>query len=111
MPFLDVLVQQEDEKLTTSIYTKPTNPRFCLNGRSECSAKYKDATISVYIRRALTHCSMWKLVHQEIECFTQVLINNRFSEKDVSHLTKMFIGSWYNKKQREKKEEDISIFL
>ncbi|XP_050699344.1 uncharacterized protein LOC126986892 [Eriocheir sinensis] len=110
MPFLDVLVQQEDGRFTTSVYTKPTNPGFCLNGRSECPTKYKDSTICAYIRRALTHCSTWKRVHQEIERSTQVLINNGFSEKDISRLTKKIIDGWHSKKQKEEKKEDISIF-
>ncbi|XP_063884694.1 uncharacterized protein LOC135113369 [Scylla paramamosain] len=110
MPFLDVLVQQEEGRFTTSVYTKPTNPGLCLNGRSECPTRYKDSTISAYIRRALTHCSTWKQVHQKIQRSTQVLINNNFSEKDINRLVKKIVDSWHNKKQQEDKKESINIF-
>ncbi|MPC75067.1 hypothetical protein E2C01_069451 [Portunus trituberculatus] len=109
MLFLDVLVSQENEKFITTVYTKLTNPGYCLNGRSECPQKYKDSTIGAYIRRALTHCSMWKQVHEEIERSSQVLVNNGFSEKDIHRLTRKIINSWYNKKENVKKEE-IEIF-
>ena len=83
MPFLDILVKQTNESFTTEVYVKATNPGLCLNGRSECPQRYKDSTIGAYIRRALTHCSTWQQVHQEIERSTQVLVNNGFREKDI----------------------------
>ena len=76
MPFLDVLVTQHHEKFTTDVYVKPTNSGHCLNGRSECPQRYKDSTIAAYIRRAITHCSAWKEVHEEIRRSTNVLLNN-----------------------------------
>ena len=110
MPFLDVLVQQQDGKFSTTVYNKPTNPGLCLNGRSECPTRYKDSTISAYIRRALTHCSTWKQVHLEIERSTQVLLNNGFCEKDINRLTKKILDSWLSKKQIEENKENINIF-
>ncbi|KAG0696538.1 hypothetical protein GWK47_003104 [Chionoecetes opilio] len=84
MPFLDFLVTQKEESFITNVYVKPTNPGHCLNGESKCPQRYKDSTIGAYIRRALTHCSTWQLVHKEIERSTQVLINNGFSERDIN---------------------------
>ena len=57
LPFLDVLVKMGSENFNTEVYTKPTNNGQCLNGRSECPQKYKDSTVTAYIRRAITHCS------------------------------------------------------
>ena len=111
MPFLDVLVTQAADKFNTQVYTKPTNPGLCLNGRSECPQKYKDSTIGAYIRRALTHSSTWEQVHQEIERITQVLNRNGFNVEDISRQTKRIIDKWYNNKQEEKeKKEEIKIY-
>ena len=111
MPFLDILVKQDNERFNTEVYTKPTNPGLCLNGRSECPQKYKDSTIGAYIRRALTHCSTWKQVHQEIERSTQVLINNGFCEKDISRQTKNIVNSWFNRSNQESdKKEEIKVY-
>ncbi|XP_050705525.1 uncharacterized protein LOC126990941, partial [Eriocheir sinensis] len=56
MPFLDILVKQDQDAFNTAVYVKATNPCLCLNGGSECPKRYKDSTIVAYIRRALTHC-------------------------------------------------------
>ena len=109
IPFLDILVRQDGETFNTQVYTKPTNPGHCLNGKSECPQRYKDSTIGAYIRRALTHCSTWKQVHDEIERATQVLINNGFSEQDITRQTKKIVDSWYNQDTTEKKNE-IKVF-
>ncbi|KAG0724373.1 putative uncharacterized transposon-derived protein F52C9.6 [Chionoecetes opilio] len=109
MPFLDVLVMQKEESFITNVYVKPTNTGHCLNGESECPQRYKDSTIGAYIRRALTHCSTWQLMHKEIERFTQVLINNGFSERDINRQTKKIMENWYNP-NATKKSEDITIF-
>ena len=50
LPFLDVLVKMGSENFNTEVYTKPTNNGQCLNGRSECPQKYKDSTVTAYIR-------------------------------------------------------------
>ncbi|KAG0716794.1 hypothetical protein GWK47_008822 [Chionoecetes opilio] len=109
MPFLDVLVTQEEESFITNVYVKPTNTGHCLNGESECPQRYKDSTIGAYIRRALTHCSTWQLMHKEIERSTQVLINNGFSERDINRQTKKILENWYNP-NATKKSHDITIF-
>ena len=110
MPFLDVLVNQDGDSFNTQVFVKPSNPGHCLNGKSECPQRYKDSTIGAYIRRALTHCSTWKQVHEEIERSTQVLVNNGFSDADVKRCTKKIIDKWYNSNNTPGDKEDIVIF-
>ena len=111
MPSLDVLVKLSYESFNTTVYVKITNPGHCPNGRSECPQRYKDSTIGAYIRRALTHCSTWQQVHQEIvERSTQVLVNNGFREKDIARQTKKIIDRWYNSNAPNEKKNDIVIF-
>ncbi|XP_076067661.1 uncharacterized protein LOC143040452 [Oratosquilla oratoria] len=66
MPFLDILVKQQQGKFNIAIYVKLTNKGQCMNGRSECPQRYKNSTIRAYIRRALTHCSTWTKAHTEM---------------------------------------------
>ena len=96
LPFLDVLVNQQQGKFNTEVYCKPTNPGLCLNGRSECPDRYKRSTISAYVRRALTHCSSWSSVHKELERITQVLINNGYSNKEVSKSITHHLDKWHS---------------
>ncbi|XP_076034579.1 uncharacterized protein LOC143021171 [Oratosquilla oratoria] len=114
IPFLDILVKQQNESFNTSVYTKPTDTGHCLNGNSECPQRYKDATIGAYIRRALTHCSSWHQVHYEIERSTQVLINNGFSEKDIRRQTSKIIDNWYkngsSNQHKENNNNKINLY-
>ena len=65
--FLDVSIDARDTNFTTSVYRKETNDGRCLNGKSECPACYTDSVFKAYVHRALTHCSTWPLVHQELQ--------------------------------------------
>ncbi|XP_068212601.1 uncharacterized protein [Palaemon carinicauda] len=67
------------ETLSRTIYIKPTNLDLCLNGDSECPARYKASTVKAYIHRALSHCSSLADTHQELDRVTQVLVNNGYS--------------------------------
>ena len=53
IPFLDVYLEAENDKFTTTVYRKPTDTGTCMNGRSECSEEYKRGVIRAYVRRAL----------------------------------------------------------
>ena len=104
LPFLDVLVKMGSENFNTEVYTKPTNNGQCLNGRSECPQKYKDSTVTAYIRRAITHCSDWKSVHAEIKRSTDVLLTNGYSKNEIEKQTNRILDNWYNKKESNKVE-------
>ena len=112
LPFLDVLVKvRQDGKFSTSVFVKASNPGHCLNGISECPQKYKESTISAYIRRALTHCNEWKNVHKELERASQILINNGFSHREIEKSTKKILDNWYNNKiPNTAAEHTIEIF-
>ena len=80
LPFLDVLVKQEDGRFKTSVYTKATNTGRCLNARGECPDTYKRSVVSAYVKRAFTHCSSWKDLHSELDRIRQLLTNNGYQD-------------------------------
>ncbi|XP_068226495.1 uncharacterized protein [Palaemon carinicauda] len=94
LPFLDVLISSTNEGFHTTIYTKPTNLGMCLNGESECPARYKASTIKAFVRRALIHCLSWTDTHKELERATQVLINNGYTNKQVQCEVRAAIDKW-----------------
>merc|ERR1711874_713607 len=100
----DVLVKMGNDKFNTEVYTKPTNNGQCLNGRSECPQKYKDSTITAYIRRAITHCNDWKGVHVEIKRSTDVLLANGYNKDNIEKQTNKILDNWYNNKESNKVE-------
>ena len=110
MPFLDVLISQQGACFSTKVYVKESNMGHCLNGESECPQRYKDSAITAYIRRALTHCSTWALVHKELERATQVLLNNGFSNKDINRNIKNSVDKWYRGDDKTNDKEEIIIY-
>ena len=66
-----------------------------MNGESECPQRYKDATISAFFRRALTHCSTWQETQKEIDRVQQLLVNNGYSNSEVQAKLRRIIDAWY----------------
>ncbi|XP_066976055.1 uncharacterized protein [Macrobrachium rosenbergii] len=81
LPFLDVMVTKMERNLKTSVYTKSNNLGLCLNGDSECPARFKTTTVRTFIRRALSHCSTWQDTNKEFERAAQMLVNNNSSTR------------------------------
>ena len=59
------------------------------------------------MRGALTHCSTWTQVHQEIERSSQVLTNNGFSNNEIQRVTKKIIDKWYQNNNEQQQEQEI----
>ena len=114
LPFLDVMLSQENRnQFVTHVYKKPTNLGLCLNGHSECPDRYKRSAINAYIRRALTHCSSWPATTKEIDDATQMLVNNGFSNKEITSQIRKTIDKWYlnqNQDNHNVPQEDIKVF-
>ncbi|MEL6606432.1 MAG: reverse transcriptase domain-containing protein, partial [Cyanobacteria bacterium J06614_10] len=105
LPFLDVLVKQDNEgRVSTSVYTKPTNPGLCLNGESECPQRYKDTTIAAFFRRALTHCSSWAATVKEFDRVCQLLVNNGHSNHDCKRVKQRILSKWREQQQQQQQQ-------
>ena len=88
LPFLDVHIDASDKTFVTTVFRKPTDAGRCMSGDSECSDKYKDSVVRAYIIRAIKHCSTWPLLHQELQRVRQLLVNNRYTHKDIDDQTR-----------------------
>ncbi|XP_064101711.1 uncharacterized protein LOC135212192 [Macrobrachium nipponense] len=95
LPFLDVLITMTTPKMTTTVYTKSTNLGLCLNGESECPARFKTTTVRAFVRRALTHCSAWQDTHLELDRASQMMINNGYSIKLINREIRTALNKWY----------------
>ena len=95
LPFLDVLVRQEDGHFKTSVFTKATNTGRCLNARGECPETYKRSVVSAYVKRAFTHCSSWKDLHTELDRIRQLLTNNGYQDDMIEAAIKKKMDAFY----------------
>ena len=56
LPFLNVLVQKQNNTYKTTVYRKPTDSGKCLNAISECPNRYKTTVIKGFLIRAKKLC-------------------------------------------------------
>ena len=79
IPFLDVLIDTNNNKFTTSTYKKPVNKNSStLNFQSECPYRYKKAIINNLLTRAKLISSSKTIFYTELKNIKQTLINNGF---------------------------------
>ena len=45
LPFLDLMVINQDDDFSTDVYVKPTNLGRCMNGNGDCTDSYKRGVI------------------------------------------------------------------
>jgi len=99
LPFLDVLKIYDTSRFSTSVYVKPTDTGICLNGKSECPEKYKEAVVMSYVKRAWTTCSTYEFFEAEIARVKQVLVNNSYQNRLIDRTIKTFLEKAINPKQ------------
>ena len=95
LPFLDVLVKQQEGQFKTTVFTKTTNVGRCLNARGECPEAYKKSVVSAYVKRALTHCTSWREVNSELDRIRQLLTNNGYADRIIETAIKKKIDEFY----------------
>lgn len=101
-PFPKCTVSTNESGFSTTVYIKQTNMGLCLDGNSECTQCYMHSTINAYIRHALTHCSTWKNVHQELERLTEMLINNGYPNNESTTAINRTINKWHLIEEKNK---------
>lgn len=111
IPFLDVLVDTENNMFKTTVHRKATNTGSCLNAHSECPSRYKISVIRSFIRRAVNHCSTWSDLHTEFVRMKQILVNNGYSNTDIDTEIKKYMDRAVTEKKRDvTKKNRLTLF-
>ena len=63
LPFLDMIIERRDGRLTSGWYQKPTDTEFCLSCYACAPQKYKRNTIQAMVKRITKVCSTWQKFH------------------------------------------------
>lgn len=105
--FLDVLLNNKNGPIETSVHTKKTSTGDCINYNGICPEKYKVSTIKTFLHRAYNISSNWQLFHHEVEKIKQRLVNNNFPMKIIDRTIEEFI----NKKFPNTAEKPINCNL
>ena len=88
--FLDVMLQKEGNKLTTSVYVKNTNDGTCINYNSICPDRYKTGVIKTLLHRAFHLSSKWEDFRCETQRLRQLFVNNNFPIRVVDETIDKF---------------------
>ena len=101
LPFLNVLVEKEDERFKTNVYRKPTDIGSCMNANGDCPNQYKSSVIKGYLYRAEKLSTEKTDMFLEFDRAKQILVNNGFSNKLVDDEIRSFLKRDVNKKSKE----------
>jgi hypothetical protein len=76
--FLDVLVTQDEDKLTTSLYRKPTHTGLYMLWDCNQNRRYKIGLIKTLVIRIYRICSTTSLINKELQLLKTTLTNNGY---------------------------------
>ena len=84
-------------ELNTSVYRKKIYAGDCLNFKSICPAKYKEAVVKTLLHRAFNISSTWEAFHNEITSKKQLLVNDEYPIKLIDEQISNFLSLKFNK--------------
>ena len=111
--FLDIEINKNNNKFTTSIYRKPTFTGLMMNFTSFSPFKYKINLIKTLIHRAYYISSSFLIFHTETTKIIKILENNSFKLSIILKQIKLFLNNKYieNKLQITKFPSKQNIFI
>ena len=91
LPFLNVLVEKQENRFKTLVYRKPTDVGACMNAKGDTPQQYKTSVIKGFLYRARSLCSDRVDMMLEIKRAKQILVNNGYSNIEVEKEIKAFL--------------------
>ena len=79
IPFLDMLLIRNGNKLTSTWYCKPTDTGLVMNFHALAPRRYKRAVVSGFIHRIHRACSTWENFHTSLQKAKEILEKNQYS--------------------------------
>ena len=98
LPFLDMVVDRNGGKVTTSVYRKPTFTGLYTHFHSFLPSMYKFGLLSTILFRYFSLCSTYAIFHQEILNFKKIFLKNGFSLSFIEKSIKIFLNKIFVKK-------------
>ena len=78
IPFLDMMLMNEEGKLSSRWYNKPTDTGLILNYHALAPRRYKKSVVAGFVYRIHRCCSTWKWFHASIEKAKVILEINQY---------------------------------
>ena len=93
--FLDVKICRENNKLTTSVYIKPTFSGFFTNFKSFIPTVYKFGLVYTLLHRCFIITFSYEKLHNEINARKQILKLNGYPTQFIDRCIKQFLQKLY----------------
>ena len=106
LPFLDIKITRNGDKLTTSIHRKKTFSGVYLNYHSFLPRDYKRGLISTLLYRAYTLCSDYNNIHEEISKLKMIWQKNKFPLSFIDRCVKKFLDKLFVKRNTPTQASD-----
>ena len=78
LPFLDMIISNDNGILSSSWYRKPTDTGLTLNFHALAPLKYKRSVVIGFIHRIYRACSSWAGFHDGITEAVEILKKNQY---------------------------------
>lgn len=79
LPFLDTLLQRDNEgNITSTWYSKKTDTGLVMNYHALAPEIYKRSVVCGMVHRIIRACSTWKSIHESLEKAKKILQNNQY---------------------------------
>ena len=104
LPFLDVCINNNNNKLMTSIFRKKTYTGLLTNYLSFTSFSYKLGLIKTLLDRAYKINSEWTGIHNDFSKIKTILQKNLYPPTLIDKCTKTYLNSKYEEKPELPKE-------
>ena len=111
LPFLDVLIEFNNDNINTSVYTKITNTGELLNYNSECPEKYKKGVVNNMLHRGYKISSSPESFRTETERLKQIFANNNYPMKMIDTCINNFLNKNTDQRINEEPKTKLTIYL
>ena len=78
IPFLDMLIMNDQGRLSSGWYNKPTDTGLILNYHALAPRRYKRSVVSGFVHRIMRACSTWQNFHESLVKAKRVLERNQY---------------------------------
>ena len=110
--FLDIeLKLQENGRLGTSIYIKPTDQGNYANFQSHIPLQYKKSVINSLVTRAIKFSSSWQSCSNELERIKQSLANNGYPQGMVEKIIERKLSNFSSPPSNSSTPDNVTFFV
>ena len=95
LPFLDILLTKNNNKISTSVYRKPTFTGLGINFLSFVPEQFKENAIKTLVYRCYNICSDWQAIHNELTFLISFFQSNNFPLHLIYDNIKAFLNKTF----------------